>query len=169
MTLATHIIAAGVATKPFLGRVSDPIIFVVAILSHYLLDTIPHFDYKLLSIAWNEEGNKAKTHFTTTLHTATIDLLNIGIDIAIGVAFLIILARPEITLTNFITYSLIIIGSILPDALQPIYILWKRFPMTQIQNLHDFWHSPIKLEINKKSLTFQGVLFLIAAIIVSLH
>ncbi len=164
MTLATHILVAGATTKPFLGRMSNPIIFIIAILSHYLSDAIPHFDYELLSIESHPE-DKSESKIHPSAKSVAIDLLSIIIDIAIGTTFLILSARPEINFSNLVTYSLIIIGGILPDALQPIYILWKKFPMTQIQNWHDFWHAKLRLKLNRQAVISQGALFLAALLI----
>ena len=168
MTLATHILVAGAITKPFLGRVNSLVIFIISIFSHYLSDAIPHFDYKLLSIEW-KEGEK----YNSKIHPNAIfifsDLLNIAIDASIGAALLIILARPEPTFANLVTYSLIILGGILPDALQPVFIMWKKFPMSLVQTLHDFWHAKLRLELNRTAILSQGFLFLLAAYINSIH
>ena len=168
MTLATHILVAGAVAKPFIGRVNGLFIFIISIFSHYLADAIPHFDYKLLSIKWNEEHKKS-TSIDFKIHIIVLDLLNIAIDIAIGSALLFILVRPEITFANFVTYGLIILGGILPDALQPIFILWKRFPMNIIQDIHDFWHSKLRLTLNKAAVVSQATLFILAAYINSIH
>ena len=168
MTLATHILVAGAVTKPFLGRVNGLFIFIISIFSHYLADAIPHYDYKLLSITWSEEHHK-KNKIEMKLHLVAVDLLNIAIDVAIGSAMLFIVARPEINLQNLITYSLIILGGILPDALQPVYILWKKFPMNRIQDMHDFWHAKLRLSLNKTAIISQATLFILAAYINSIH
>lgn len=157
---------AGAVTKPFIRRLSWPFIFIISIMSHYLSDAIPHFDYKLLSIKWNEEYKK-NTNIDFKLHLIAVDLLNIAIDVAIGSAFLLIIARPEVTLQNFITYSLIILGGILPDALQPVFILWKKFPMDIVQEVHDFWHAKKRLTLDRTAIASQGLLFLIAAYLTS--
>ncbi len=167
MTLATHILIAGAITKPFLGGVSNLVIFIISLSSHYLADAIPHFDYKLLSIEWKKD-EKQNSKIIPKVSLIATDLLNIAIDIAIGTAFLLVLARPEVTLANFITYGLIILGGILPDALQPIFIIWKKFPMTIIQSFHDFWHAKLRLQFNRTAILSQGFLFILAVYINSL-
>ena len=164
MTLATHILVAGAITKPFLGQVNDLVIFVISIFSHYLSDAIPHFDYKLASIEWRP-GEKHNSRIHPNVQLIAVDLLNIAIDVAIGTSALILLTRPEPTLANLITHSLIIIGGILPDALQPIYIMYKKFPMTLIQIFHDFWHAELRLKLEKRAILSQGALFIFAALI----
>lgn len=165
MTLATHILVAGALTKPFLGRVNGLTVFIISIFSHYLSDAIPHYDYKLLSIEWKEGQQKKDLEINREAKLVTIDLLNIAIDIAVGTAVLILSSRPEMNFSNLTTYSLIIAGSILPDALQPIFIMWKKFPMTPIQDFHDFWHAKTKLKLNKAAILSQGTLFLVASLI----
>ncbi len=165
MTLATHILVAGSITKPFLGQANTFVIFIISIFSHYLADAIPHYDYKLLSIEWKEGQTKKDLQINRDPKQLTIDLLNIAIDVAIGTAVLLLCVRPEVNFSNFITYTLIIVGSILPDALQPIFIMYKKFPMTLIQNFHDFWHAKTKLKLNKTAVLSQGTLFLIATFI----
>ncbi len=182
MTLATHILVAGAITKPFLGRVNDLVIFVIAIFSHYLSDAITHYDYNLLSINGSKE-NAADRSLKADPQKIAVDLLNIAIDISVGIAVLVIIVRPAATLANLITYGLIILGGILPDALQPLYIIWKKFPMTLIQELHDFWHSKNKIvfnpkdllseqfrrNLNKRIFLTQIFIFIIAAYINSIH
>ena len=162
MTLATHIMVAGAVARPFIGRVNGFVVFLISIMSHYLSDAIPHCDYKLLSISWDEE-NKKSTKIDYKIHLIIVDLLNIAIDVAIGSALLIIIARPELSIQNFVTYGLIILGGILPDALQPLYIIWKKFPMTIVQGMHDFWHAKTRLTLNRKAIASQAVIFLLAA------
>ncbi|MDO8493661.1 MAG: hypothetical protein Q7S19_03925 [bacterium] len=164
MTLATHILIAGAVTKPFLGQVNNLTIFGISVFSHYLSDAIPHYDYKLLSIEW-KEGQKYNSKITPNAKLIIADLLNISIDIAIGIAFLVLLTRPEANLSNLITYSLIIFGAILPDALQPIFIMWKKSPMNLIQTFHDFWHAKLRLQFNRTAMISQGALFFIAGAI----
>ena len=178
MTLATHILVAGAVTKPFLGRVNNLLIFVISIFSHYLSDAITHYDYNLASIEW-KEGEKQNSRVVPNLQLIVLDLLNIAIDVAIGTTVLILCSRPEINSQNFAAYSLIVLGSILPDALQPIFIMYKKFPMDLIQNFHDFWHSKTKfktglkdfynnelrIKINKTVLFSQIAIFITAAVV----
>ncbi len=173
MTLATHILVAGAATKPFMGRVNDLVLFIIAVFSHYLSDAITHYDYGLLSIPWHE-GPKKDLNVKLEPSLVVVDLLNIAIDVAIGVSVLILCVGADNILKDPTAYGLIILGGILPDALQPIYLLWKEFPMTLVQNFHDFWHSEkkflfsrenLKHKLKKELIVSQASIFILAALI----
>ena len=161
MTLATHILVAGAVSKPFLGPFNPLLIFVLSGTSHYMADFIPHYDYKLKSIEWDEE-NKASTKIIPSAGTITYDLLKITIDILIGTFILVATTHPAFSLENIITYTMIVLGGILPDALQPVYIMLKKFPMTWIQNLHDFFHAETRLKFGRLALLSQGALALVS-------
>ena len=126
-----------------------------------MADFIPHYAYKLKSIECNDENN-ASTKIVPTGELIIYDLLNVSIDILIGTFILVATTHPAISLENIITYTMIVLGGILPDALQPVYIMFKKFPMTWIQNLHDFFHAETRLKFGKLALLSQGVLCLIS-------
>ena len=59
MILSSHIIVASAATVSLINRPASVFnalaIFVIALLSHYLVDLIPHWDYKIWSIKEDDD------------------------------------------------------------------------------------------------------------------
>ncbi len=151
MTLATHILVAGALTKPLAGSIPVSLIFATALASHYLSDAIPHYDYKLISKdRLDPEHPKLKKDW----RLITIDLSRIFLDIALGTG-----------LTYFLFPSLplfwVVVGAILPDALQPLFWLYKKFPIKQTQAFHDFMHAKLRLDLGALAIFSQ--LALVAA------
>ena len=125
MILTTHILGAAVLTRPF-WNAHPVLLFAGAILSHYLLDAIPHRDYELTSIVKDGEGHNARVigiDRKKILH----DFTRIFVDGIVGAIVLFFMAGPELTLTSLMPFAAIIIGSVLPDALQPVFWLWQKF------------------------------------------
>ena len=141
MTLTTHIAIAAAITKPFIKQ--HPILaFFVAIASHYLSDAIPHWDYRLGSLAGGENPDKREWQFKT--HTFWEDFSRFAFDgfLGAGIAFLII--RPA-SLHEFFLWSLVVIGSCLPDFLQGVYYTRKAEFLKPLSHFHNRIHSKIKL------------------------
>ncbi len=78
MVLTSHILAgAAIAT-----RINNPILgFVLAFLSHYFLDFIPHREYLIKNV---KEKQWSKSYF---------DFLKIALDISLGVLIIIFLTN----------------------------------------------------------------------------
>ncbi len=135
MTLSTHavsggIIASVVSRLPIVG-------FVLAFLSHFALDAIPHWDYKLASKKKGESG--PLTDDIVLNKDFVSDLLKIALDLLIGIAAIIILHY----LFRFPLGSLILggIAGALPDLLQFVYFKTRIEPFISIQKFHIWIHS----------------------------
>ena len=141
MTLTTHIAIAAAIAKPFIK--THPILgFFIAIASHYLSDAIPHWDYRLGSLAGGENPDKREWQFKTNRFSK--DFFHFAFDgfLGAGIAFLII--RPA-SLHEFFLWSLIIVGSCLPDFLQGVYYTRKAEFLKPISRLHSRMHTKIRL------------------------
>lgn len=133
MTLTTHIVFAGAVTKPLIGNYNPLLIFVVAFASHFILDAIPHFDYKLLS-AKEEDSMSAK--IVKDYKLISKDLVRIGTDILVGSVIIVVTySFLEITFPAII-FIAVIIGAIMPDALQPVYWLSKNSLLKPLHKFH---------------------------------
>jgi hypothetical protein len=143
MTLATHgavgaAIASIMPTHPILA-------FAAAFLSHFILDSIPHWDYKILSLKKNKNNRMdvdmkiGKDFF--------IDLIRIGSDILIGMIVGLLMFRDSVSFP----YVLIIgvAGAITPDFLQFLYFKIKKQPLTSLQSFHIFINEKIFIKGNK--------------------
>lgn len=139
MILTTHITAA--ATVAAATDVTDPFIaFFIGIGSHYILDAIPHWEYALASVG-NRRGKAGKRTLTLKKRLLAKDLFRIALDGILGVSLLIL--APSFGLTDIFSplFLSIVIGSTLPDALQPLGLLLKRPPFSTIHDIGQTIHS----------------------------
>ena len=136
MTLSTHsIIGAAIAvalpTHPVIGAVA-------AFASHFLLDALPHWDYKIFSASANP--NKPTALKFDKLFA--LDLLRIGFDAVLG------LALAGFFFFSPATWWLCFMGAImaqLPDFLQFVYSKFPDSPIKYVQQFHTWIHTDQKL------------------------
>jgi len=144
MTLATHIVAGAVAAK-FIS--SHPVeAFFVGAVSHYLLDTIPHWDYKINSFVAIDESKPLdkKIQFNKEIFR---DVAKVVLDAFIGFALIFIL--NFFVGDNLMSVWLLLaaaLGGAAPDFAQFLYGLWKIWPLKKLQELHNWVHAEIKLD-----------------------
>jgi hypothetical protein len=137
MTLATHAVVGGAVASLF---PSHPLIaFFAGFFSHFILDAIPHWDYKILSayadkkIAKLSEKTKIDKYFV-------LDLLRTGTDALLGVSVTLLVWHPA-TIAEWEILALGMIGGMLPDFLQFVYARFPHQPMILIQKFHDFMQT----------------------------
>lgn len=137
MILLSHSII-GVATASIFP--SNPLMaFSVALASHYIMDTIPHWDYKLLS---------SKEDFKTPLNNDIVigknfifDLRNIFIDVLLGVIISFCLFYFFGFGHSVLILIIGIMGGIIPDILQFVYFKIRKEPFRSLYIFHSFIHS----------------------------
>ncbi len=141
MTLATHaVIGASLAAAIPLTH-NHPIefialAFVAGILSHFMLDVVPHWDYELGSDT--KAPNPAD--FDLKIGRAFIfDLGKIGLDVGLGLVIALLLYVGLAGRSSLIILAGAI-GAVLPDFLQFVYMKIRRPPFTWFQHIHDFYH-----------------------------
>ncbi|MBI5306213.1 hypothetical protein HZB04_01330 [Candidatus Wolfebacteria bacterium] len=126
MILSSHIIVASALSASLINQpfsfLNSALIFILSFLSHFLLDMIPHWDYKVnfidnLKKTGSFFGDKERKFFKFDL----VKLLFDGI-LGIVLSFFII---ENFSWQNLIGLSLAIFGAILPDALTVFYFLNK--------------------------------------------
>ena len=135
MILSSHIITASAVVAPLLNKplsfTNATLIFFVSFLSHFALDALPHWDYKMLSFT-KENGER---QFIFKKYFSTKDFLKNLLDGATGLAGAILIIGFPKDFSEFILFGLIVFGSILPDALEATYAINKyRF----LEPLHKF-------------------------------
>jgi len=149
MTLATHAVVGGAAASLF---PSHPVMaFLVGFSSHFVLDAIPHWDYKILSkfansdlaMAANAHGSKVSRTLKADRYFI-YDLLRIGSDALLGF-LIILLAWYPVLDANWKILVLGAIGGILPDFLQFVYMRWPYQPMVALQKFHLYIHARFRL------------------------
>lgn len=156
MTLATHAVvgaavAAALPNHPILGGI-------FAFASHFLLDALPHWDYKILSASANPDA-PAKLTFDRLFR---LDLLRIGSDALLG--FVVAGAFFWHLVENWLW----IIGAaaaILPDFLQFVYSKYPKGPIAQLQAFHRWIHTSHRLE-GRTILGIVSQLVLVVAVLI---
>ena len=138
MVLTAHaIVGASIANlmpnHPMLG-------FATGFASHFLLDSIPHWDYHLLSS--KKDPQNPLNDDLILGKNFLIDLMKIGTDFLLGIiiSILLFVDISNFSLTSFFTSAIFwgIAGSLLPDALQFVYFKWRHEPLTTLQRFHNW-------------------------------
>lgn len=149
MILVTHT-AVGCAVASLFPNHPE-IGFVAAFGSHFALDAIPHWDYPLRA-SIIDEGNVMKNNIALDGRFAK-DLINIGLDVLVG---LIISIYILLFLGRFSWEILTVgvLGGIVPDALQLVYMKLKPKSLILLQRFH------VWIQVNKrlKNKPFAGIL-----------
>src|SRR3989344_8664150 len=115
MILASHIIAASAIAAPLtlkpLTIFNLAAIFFISFISHYLLDLIPHWDYKLSLWDFKEKGEKAILSKKNIIR----DSVKIFIDFILGVTAGIVNGFWLIGFSGGFLLGFIVFASCLPD------------------------------------------------------
>lgn len=134
MILTTHsIVGASIANlfpnHPGLG-------FGLSFASHYLLDTITHKDYNISGFV-DKDSKTIKSLFNNM--KSAIHLMFVGADFLVGVILcVLIFVRDE--KTAYLT-ALGVLGGVLPDIFQFLYMKYKKHPFKAFQKIHDEVHN----------------------------
>lgn len=143
MILSTHAItgaaiASVLPNNPVLG-------FAAGFLSHFLIDSIPHWDYKLRSA--KKDPNNSLNDDLSLGKDFLLDLIKISIDGLLGMAVVIFLFF-DYSVTQLFSLSVLksvifwgITGALIPDFLQFVYFKFRHEPFTSLQRFHDFIHG----------------------------
>lgn len=137
MILATHAVVGAAVARLF---PQYPLIgFFAALASHYFLDSLPHWHYRLHSFRSTKETTHGRPDMVWGRDFAA-DLFKIALDGLLGVGLVFVLFPLRSWYDAMIT-CIGIAGGVLPDALQFIY--WKlggKFSVW-MQRLHDWAHG----------------------------
>ncbi len=136
MTLATHMVAGAAVAKVFSSHPVEA--FAIGWISHYILDSVVHWDYPL-SITGGEEHVPINVRQASKKLIA-YDITKVSIDVCLGVILVTILAR------NFDPNNLVVliagaIGATIPDFLQFLFGIFKLKILEILQKFHDFMHA----------------------------
>ncbi len=157
MILATHAIVGAAAASFFPEK--SLLAFSVAFTSHFLLDAIPHWDYRLRSEA-EDHTFGSKITFDKDL---LVDGLKVGSDLLVGFLTLIIIFNNSQPIYIIILGAL---GGVFPDPLQFVHNAWfKREPLTTIQRFHIWIHDKKRPFREKPILGISLQAILVAGII----
>ncbi len=153
MILATH--ALGGTAAALLARRYPVLSFLLAITSHFILDSIPHWDYPVRSL---ERSVATGERIRSLDRTLARDIAFTTIDFFVGAGLSLFLARPT-DAYSFLIVALGIVGGVLPDFLQLVYYVLKSGMIVKLQQFHVWVHARDR---RLKSLPFVGMPFLLA-------
>ena len=147
MTLSTHIVTGVAAAKIFSTNPVEA--FLIGMATHYALDSIVHWDYKIHSLASESGGDSfsldKKIKFNKLLF---LDISKVMCDVLLGGA--IVFLTLSFGSKDFDAYSWILIagalGGVAPDFLQFVYGVWKIWPLRKLQEFHNYMHAKKKLD-----------------------
>jgi hypothetical protein len=140
MIIATHTVVAA-ATAQIISQ--SPIgAFLVGILSHFVLDSWPHWDYPLETLT---QGFSVKT--------ISRDFLRLVSDCLVGF-FLIFFFFQWQEPFNLILWSAAL-GGITPDIIHNLTNFWRTKPLTIFSELHNWFHCTEDLKNSFLGLTIQ--------------
>jgi len=164
MILITHAIVGAAA-----GRlVSNPLLsFVLGLVSHFLIDAIPHWSYGLASVILDEK-NPLKKDMVIDRHSIK-DFVFIGIDFCSGIILAVFIFQGKINFTD-VPLPLLCgaLGGVFPDALQFVYFKIRRQPLIAIQKLHIWFHfNHVKDNVSLPYGILSQTIVIIAAVIIS--
>lgn len=139
MTLATHIVV-GAAVARVLA--SNPVeAFVIGLATHYLLDSIVHWDYPLSAYSSEKAmPEQTKVHLNKYIF---LDMGKVLLDVAIGFVIVFFVHQQFIS-GNMSTLWLLLIaalGAVLPDFIQFAYGIFKIHPLGLMQRFHHYMHA----------------------------
>jgi hypothetical protein len=135
MTLATHVVVGGAVASLF---PSHPILaFFAGFFSHFVLDAIPHWDYKILSAYSCRTSADTLSKEIKADKYFYLDLLRTGADTFLGIVVILLIWQP-VVFAEWEILALGAVGGILPDFLYFVYMHFPYEPMILIKKFHDF-------------------------------
>lgn len=135
MILSTHAIV-GASIASFMPN-QPALAFIAGVASHFLIDAIPHSDYRLHSISIGRSRSAI-----TANGFLVRDLGLLAVDASAGlVVALVLYASPGATLAVLLGA----VGGMLPDPLQLAHRLYPREPLRSLQRFHVWMHTKHRL------------------------
>ena len=131
MTLTTHAIVGAATAQFFPNRPLAA--FSAGFLSHFIIDSLPHWDYSLLSL--KRDFNNHLNDDMILNKYFLIDLAKVGFDMCAGI-ILSILIFTKLDNSSFWLTFIGAAGGIAPDPFQFLYWKIRREPLTSLQRLH---------------------------------
>ena len=133
MVLSVHSVVGGALAH--ICRLSPAASLCAGVVSHFLLDSLPHKDYPIHSKKKNYDDRLSEA---IPVHDPrfTNDLIRIGIDC--GVGFLMVMTLSFFLSGTYLLWSVWwgAVGGVLPDFLQFIYFQYKKEPLATVQHFH---------------------------------
>jgi hypothetical protein len=143
MILVTHGIIGAAVGRLFPDK---PIIsFIAGFISHFLFDAVPHWHYRVFS--QKKDPMDPMNNDMQFGWKFVMDLVDIGIDCAAGIALPILLFQGWGGFSNISPAVLWgAIGAIIPDFFQFVHMKWRRGPFARLQYFHLWIHSRAEID-----------------------
>lgn len=166
MILGTHIIVAAAVSKPVW---SQPIlVFLFSLVSHYLMDMIPHWEYNLSSVDF-PKGRPLESRLRMDFKAIIWDLFKIAIDILAGTIVLFYVLNIQFDFNSLAMLFLLILGAILPDSLWVFYWFFPKSPLVYLQKFHVNLHPNLSLRDRPLvGIASQSLIVIFAIVIITL-
>lgn len=159
------------ATLAQVSHANPVLAFAIGFLSHYILDSIPHWDYPLRSSSKSRTINPLDGEIIIG-KGFLIDLIKIGFDFLIGLSFVMLFFVPGGFFLFLHPLELIkspilwaAFGSILPDIFQFVYYKMKSEPFTTLQKIHGFFHTNTRFKNRNIVGPLLQIIFITAVIL----
>jgi hypothetical protein len=157
MVLSTHAVA-GAAAAYLLTR-NPAAAAAVGILSHLLLDMVPHWHYPLRSLEKDpRDPMRDRLVFGWNF---LLDLIVIGGECLLGFMLAFLAARRGSGAVVFWGA----VGGVFPDFLQLVYHKLPFFPFREIQRFHKWVHARTRLDDRHAVGVIQQVLLIIVSLV----
>jgi hypothetical protein len=140
MVLTPHAVVGATIASFF--KLNPFTAFFSGFLSHFFMDIIPHWDYKLRS-ARLDEVNPLNNDLVINLDS-TIDFIKIGLDACLGIVISLIFFTLGANISPVVILAGAL-GAILPDPLQLVYMKYRKEPFLTLQKTHMLFHSPKRI------------------------
>lgn len=164
MVLSTHAVVGATAASFF---PHNPILaFSIAFVSHFCIDPIPHWDYKLHSMV-HDPDDILKTDMLLGKNFI-FDLIKIATDALLGLLVSLVLFLYVTHSTNLMTILIGVIAGILPDPLQFLYWKTRSKILLPLQKFHTWIHGR-SLEIHPSLGATLQVVIISLVFVVSLY
>lgn len=144
MILSTHAIAGAAVALAF--RQNPPAALLAAFLSHFLLDAIPHWHYRIFSLI-NDGSSRFDKKIIFLFNRGFIkDIFRAGLDFGLGLAVSLTVFNYFFSDHLWLTFFGALAG-VLPDALQVAYHRFPNFkPLYYFQLFHVKAHAEKRLD-----------------------
>ena len=158
MVLSTHA-AVGAALATFFPTHPE-VAFLAGFTSHFLLDSIPHWDYHL--VAWHKDPHDTTKNDLVFTRNTLVDFVKIGADVIVGFFAVWILFASDSFGLALISLLSGAVGGMTPDALQFLYYRSGRRFLRPLQRFHNWIHAGGDLN----SRPFLGIFLQLVAVVV---
>ena len=136
MVLTPHAVVGATIASFF--RLNPFTAFFAGFLSHFFMDFVPHWDYKLRS-ARRDEINPLNSDFVLS-RDSLIDFAKIGFDVSLGLILSLIFFSIGANVSPFVVVAGAL-GAMLPDPLQVVYVKYRKEPFLTLQKTHMLFHA----------------------------